>query len=421
MKPPRFDVLPEVFAAFPGMRIAVVVVRGIDNGAERPEAAAIWRRDWASALDAAVHGNSQSHPRVSPWREAWRANGISAKKFPSSIEALLRRALKGGQPFSISPLVDFYNGVSLRRVVPAGGFDLGDLAEPLVLRATRAGDTFQALDAAEPEEVPPGEIGYASGPTILTRHLVWRQSRVGRITPATRDAILVSEILQGLPEDLVDQVLEDLAGGLAELFGIAAETTVVDAANPGISPVPPPTDRLRFRRFRRGDEERVLAMLADEYAQRFFSFVDSLDMARRWIERQFERYQEDGHGFWALERLSDGAFVGDCGVAWQETSEGRLLEVGYHLDETERGKGYATEAARGALHHAFASLGAERVVSMVALDNLASRKVAERIHREVSRAGFRAANGEETAIDLFSTSRSSWLGGAPGVGTIDSQ
>jgi DNA/RNA-binding domain of Phe-tRNA-synthetase-like protein len=39
--------------------------------------------------------------------------GVSGRKFPSSIEALLRRAFKGGEPLRINPLVDFYNAVSL--------------------------------------------------------------------------------------------------------------------------------------------------------------------------------------------------------------------------------------------------------------------------------------------------------------------
>ncbi|MDP8946327.1 MAG: hypothetical protein M3N03_10425 [Actinomycetota bacterium] len=41
------------------------------------------------------------------------AMGVSGRKFPSSIEDLLRRAFKGGEPLRINPLVDFYNAVSL--------------------------------------------------------------------------------------------------------------------------------------------------------------------------------------------------------------------------------------------------------------------------------------------------------------------
>ena len=131
-----------------------------------------------------------------PWRERFQAIGISSKEFPTSIEALLRRALKGSEPRSINPLVDFCNcfdTISLRHCVPAGAFDLAQVPGPLELRLTRPGDTFLALDAGTPLDVPPGEVAYATGQTILTRHFVWRQSRAGLIEPATRNVFLVAE------------------------------------------------------------------------------------------------------------------------------------------------------------------------------------------------------------------------------------
>ena len=39
---------------------------------------------------------------------------------------------------------------------------------------TRPGDEFTALDAGEAEVVAPGEVAYASGNVILTRHFIWR-------------------------------------------------------------------------------------------------------------------------------------------------------------------------------------------------------------------------------------------------------
>ena len=225
-------VADDVFERFPGMGIAVAVAHDLDNASERPEAAAAWRAAWDAAGAAADSGHARQHPRVAPWRDRFRAIGVSPKEFPSSVEALLRRALKGGAPFRINPLVDFYNTVSLRHVVPAGGFDLGQLDENLELRLTRAGDRFQALDAPAPEPVPPGEVAYADGPTVLTRHFVWRQSWPGLITADTRSVVLLAEILAEAGEGLVDLVLADLAGGLRDHFGVSSQTFVLDRASP---------------------------------------------------------------------------------------------------------------------------------------------------------------------------------------------
>jgi DNA/RNA-binding domain of Phe-tRNA-synthetase-like protein len=231
--PSCFAIQPEIFERFPGLRIPAVVARGVDNRLERPAIAAQWRAAWLAAGRASEYGNAQSHPRVAPWRERFRAIGVSGKEFPSSVEALLRRALKGGEPFTINPLVDAYNAVSLRHVVPAGGFDLADLSDGVLeLRLTRPGDQFTALDVTEPLAVRAGEIAYASGATVLTRHFVWRQSRAGLVTPATRDVILLAEVLGELGPGVAERVRDDFSTLLAEHYGATPSAAILDAASP---------------------------------------------------------------------------------------------------------------------------------------------------------------------------------------------
>jgi DNA/RNA-binding domain of Phe-tRNA-synthetase-like protein len=226
-----FTIHAAIFERFPGLRIPVAVAHGVDNQAERPQVAGRWRAVWAAA-QAAAYGNAQSHPRVRPWRESFQALGVSGKQFPSSAEALLRRALKGGEPFTINPLVDFYNTVSLQHIVPAGGFDLVQLHGPLELRLTRAGDRFLALDAEAAVDVPPGEVAYADAETILTRHFVWRQARACLIVPATRDVVLLSEVLGEVGEDVAWAVMAAFQVGLVALLGAAPATFLLDAGNP---------------------------------------------------------------------------------------------------------------------------------------------------------------------------------------------
>lgn len=140
--------------------------------------------------------------------------GVSPRDFPTSVEALLRRALRGTDPLRINPLVDLYTTVSLRHVVPAGGFDLGKLRGDLDLRMTRAGDRFLGLDAAEAVTVPAGEVAYTDGAEVLTRHFVWRQSKEGLIDPQTRDVILLAEILGELEAEVAGAVEADLRTSL---------------------------------------------------------------------------------------------------------------------------------------------------------------------------------------------------------------
>jgi RimJ/RimL family protein N-acetyltransferase len=73
--------------------------------------------------------------------------------------------------------------------------------------------------------------------------------------------------------------------------------------------------------------------------------------------------------------LADGTLIGGCGFA--TTSEGDP-ELGYWIGVAHWGRGYATEAARALIDHAFGELGCERLSSRARVSNPASRRVLEK-------------------------------------------
>jgi RimJ/RimL family protein N-acetyltransferase len=105
------------------------------------------------------------------------------------------------------------------------------------------------------------------------------------------------------------------------------------------------------------------------------AMLDWLD-ADRVLRRCMEQYRTRGHGLWALELKSDGAFVGLCGLIAQEIEGVDELEVAYHVLPDYRGRGLASEAARGVMGYAYGTLGVGRIVSIIEPDNGASIAVA---------------------------------------------
>jgi DNA/RNA-binding domain of Phe-tRNA-synthetase-like protein len=226
----KFAVEPDIFDLFSGMRIVTVYVEGIGGPTDEDGITALLEESWKTAGEAAsAYGNPQSHPNIVPWVTHMKEAGAPRKKFPSSIEAMVRRAGKGGEPFRISPVVDFYNAVSLKNIIPAGGYDTDQLEDALVLRKSVEGDTFTALDSDETIEIPAGEVSYADGHKIITRHFLWRQSRHMLITPETKNIFFVSEIPGELPDEVVETVADDLVSGLKKYFGKDAASSIVDA------------------------------------------------------------------------------------------------------------------------------------------------------------------------------------------------
>ena len=221
---------PEIFEHFPGMTIAVAVADGIDNWRARPDVDDFWVAAWRDAhAEANRYESAQAHPRVAVWRAQFKAMGLAPRDYRSSIEALMRRARAGGEPFRISPLVDYYNAISLRHVIPVGGFDLDTTGDPIELRITREGDTYQALDSELEEALPEGEVAYVAGHVTLTRHFVWRQSRAGMVQPETTRLFLVAEVLEPVGREAAAALLNDVVSGLERFFGVQPAAFVLDA------------------------------------------------------------------------------------------------------------------------------------------------------------------------------------------------
>lgn len=231
----NFTIDKRVFDVFPEMRLAALILQGINNRSDKPEIRVELKQSWISAgIAATEYENPQSHPRIKPWVDHFKTIGVSRKQFPSSIEAMVRRAAKGGEPMSINPLVDFYNSVSLKYLVTAGGYDIDQLENGLELRFSREGDKFQAFDDQNEYEIPEGEVSYADGSRILTRHFLWRQSKIGLILNETRNVILVSEMPGELGEGLCKEVLASLVAGTKEHFQIEPVSYIMDVDNPVI-------------------------------------------------------------------------------------------------------------------------------------------------------------------------------------------
>lgn len=228
--PSVFSIDPAIFDAFPYARFAAVVVRDLDNHRSSDEAAERMLQAVGTTRQRFEGIDPKSHPSIAIWREVFGSRGWTPSKYLSSIEALIRRITKGGEPPSINPAVDLANSVSIDRVIPLGAHDLRYSPEGMVVRLARPGDVFQPMGDA-PDEVPDeGEIVYAHGQTIATRRWVWRQSRVGLVTAEARDILFPIDGFAGVSEndaylaaETLAEIIPQYLGGIATIHHLNPE------------------------------------------------------------------------------------------------------------------------------------------------------------------------------------------------------
>jgi RimJ/RimL family protein N-acetyltransferase len=142
------------------------------------------------------------------------------------------------------------------------------------------------------------------------------------------------------------------------------------------------TDRLVLRRFTAADLDNLLDLDNDPEVMRYLSGAPTpRDVIEHDILPRFLRSYEPhaGRGYWAAEERATGAFLGWFGFNPPDESGPDVVELGYRLRRFAWGKGYATEGARALIRRGFIEHGVRRVFATTYQDNLASRRVMEKL------------------------------------------
>ena len=165
---------------------------------------------WASLAEVVKTLGHSGHTRVAGWRKALQAAGVSVKKFPPSIQAMAKRTLRSNVPFSIGPIVDTYNALSMDLIVPSGAYDVHQMDGGLELRVSGGGESFSPIGRAETSLTLPGEIVYSDGAEVLTRQFLWQQSEKAKITGSTGSVVFVFEFLAGMGEEFIEEAVRKI-------------------------------------------------------------------------------------------------------------------------------------------------------------------------------------------------------------------
>ena len=140
------------------------------------------------------------------------------------------------------------------------------------------------------------------------------------------------------------------------------------------------TDRLRLRQWLATDREPFAALNADPRVMEFFPATLDRATSDAMADYCEALIAKRGWGFWAAEVKGSGQFIGFIGLHTpSELPFSPCVEIAWRLAFKHWGKGFASEAASGALQVGFGLLNLPEIVSFTAVRNLRSRAVMERL------------------------------------------
>jgi DNA/RNA-binding domain of Phe-tRNA-synthetase-like protein len=190
----KFKITDEIFAAYPLLRIGVVVGVGLQIRKRHPQLPQQGEELRGRLIETVGDQPLSGFANISAWRETYRSFGSNPRKFKPTAEAFISRILKG-KPFpNINTAVDAYLLAELETMLPIGGYDLKRLSGDIALRRSPGEEPFVPLGSEGAEEyTSEGEIVYADNDRVLTRNWNYRDCELTKISEETTDIVLACE------------------------------------------------------------------------------------------------------------------------------------------------------------------------------------------------------------------------------------
>lgn len=220
----------DIFTKFPETIVGALVVSEI-NQSNNIDSGYLLSSEEARIRASFQKETFTEDPSIKVWRAAYREFGVKPSDAKSSVENLYRLILSGRDIRRISPLVDIYNYISLKYMLPVGGEDLDACKGDIHLCLAEENEPPVKLLGDEKEESPSkGEVIYKDSVSAICRRWNWREADRTKLTESTKNCILVIESLMPDGKSKVTDALNELNKILNSAFSLKTNQFVLDAS-----------------------------------------------------------------------------------------------------------------------------------------------------------------------------------------------
>ncbi|MBU2101068.1 hypothetical protein KKG83_03100 [Candidatus Micrarchaeota archaeon] len=228
----KFEIDEQIFEKFGGLAVGVLLVKNADNKGNPEEI-----QSMVSEKEKEIRSNFNTetlsqNPKIEVWRKAYSVFGGKPKKNKSSVESLYRLVLNGNDLRHINKLVDIYNFISLKHLLPVGGEDLDKVKDYITLTFAGTTEALVLLLGEKEERLPKeGEVIYKDAISAVCRRWNWREADRTKLTEETKNCILVIEGLDPVTREEVESAIKELKDLVEKFCGGNITYFILDEAN----------------------------------------------------------------------------------------------------------------------------------------------------------------------------------------------
>lgn len=140
------------------------------------------------------------------------------------------------------------------------------------------------------------------------------------------------------------------------------------------------TERLKLRAIKKSDVEDINEYASNPKTSEYLLWEKhkSIEYTKRFVDIVLAKYRLSEYHDWAIVLKENQKMIGTCGLT-RIDEENSIAEIGYVLNPSYWGNGYATEAAKKMIDFAFNVIGVNRVEARFLFGNEASLNVMKKI------------------------------------------
>lgn len=228
----KFRIDSKIFGKFPDLNLGIVIAKGIDNTGSNEELINIVREK-EKEIKANFNSETLSQiPKIDAWKKAYSSFGAKPKKYKCSVENLYRMVLEGIELRHINKVVDIYNYISIKHIIPVGGDDTDKVDGNITLKIAQGDEPFIELNSEETKNPKEGEVVYTDDKEVLCRRWNWRECNKSKMTEETKNVVLVVEGLPPVTNKEIELIIKELDESVQKFCGGEITTSILNNSTP---------------------------------------------------------------------------------------------------------------------------------------------------------------------------------------------
>lgn len=224
----------EILERFKGYKMGVILALDIDNKEPNKEIDKMLSEIEKYIRLTFVPEDLAKHELISPWKVVYKEFGSKPLPYHSSVEALIRRVLNGGNIPNINKLVDIYNLMSLKHLVPIGADDLDKVDGNIKLCLASGKERFVEIGGEKVEHPDKGEAIYKDNKDVLCRRWNWKDCDKTKLITDTKNAAIYVEGLPPLPKEKFLGTLRETTALIRTFCDGKVEYHILDKNKPSL-------------------------------------------------------------------------------------------------------------------------------------------------------------------------------------------